>query len=168
MSAADQAAVPLATISALDVSRYMGTWYELAKFPNRFQKKCVGDTSAEYNMTPDGQVDVINRCRLENGEFNIAVGSARQVGGPTSPKLKVRFAPAWLSFIPAVWGNYWIIDLDDAYQLVAISEPSREYLWILSRTPQVDREKYQAILNRIANQGLDTGRLEITTQNSRP
>ena len=167
--AGDAAELPVATaalttITALDVPRYMGTWYEIAKFPNWFQKKCAADTRAEYRAQADGTVQVINRCRLDSGEMTDAVGSARQVGGATSPKLQVRFAPAWLAFIPAVWGNYWVIDLDESYQLVAVSEPSREYLWVLSRTPKVDQKSYQALLGRLAQMGLEIARLELTRQ----
>ncbi|MBL2934476.1 lipocalin, partial [Klebsiella pneumoniae] len=84
-----------------------------------------------------------------------AIGVAKQVGDARSPKLKVRFAPAWLSFIPAVWGDYWVVDLDEGYQLVAVSEPQREYLWILSRTPQVDAQAYHALLHLLTRHGLD-------------
>jgi apolipoprotein D and lipocalin family protein len=154
--------VPLATIASLDIPRYMGRWYEIAKFPNWFQKKCVGDTRAEYSLKPGSGVQVINRCRMENGEWNEAVGAARQIGVPTSPKLEVRFAPAWLSFIPAVWGDYWVIDLDPAYQLVAISEPRREYLWVLSRNPKVSMDAYDALLQRLRLLGFDTRKLETT------
>lgn len=153
---------PLPTIVTLDVPRYMGRWYEIAKYPNWFQKKCVSDTSAEYRLQPDGAVQVVNRCRMENSEWNEAVGLARQIGGPTSPKLEVRFAPAWLSFIPAVWGDYWIIDLDPGYQLVAISEPRREYLWVLSRHPQVSADAYSALMQRLRHLGFDTNKLEKT------
>jgi apolipoprotein D and lipocalin family protein len=152
----------LTSISALDVPRYMGTWYEIAKFPAWFQKKCSADTRAEYSLQPGGQVQVINRCWQENGEIKEAVGSARQIGGTTSSKLKVRFAPAWLSFIPAVWGDYWVIDLDPAYQLVAVSEPKREYLWILSRSTKVDPGTYTALLARLSSQGFNLQRLEKT------
>lgn len=154
----------LATIAALDVPRYMGLWYEIAKYPNRFQRQCVANTRAEYKLEPDGRVQVINRCRMENGAWNEAVGMARQIGGSASPKLEVRFAPAWLSFIPAVWGNYWIVDLDSAYQLVAISEPRREYLWVLSRNPQLNPERYAALQQRLRALGFDTDKLEPTIQ----
>ena len=123
-----QPASDLKSISALDVPRYMGTWYEIAKFPAWFQKKCVADTRAEYTLQPDGHVQVINRCRQGSGEMKEALGSGRQIGDTASSKLEVRFAPAWLSFLPMVWGDYWVIDLDPAYQLVAVSEPKREYL----------------------------------------
>ena len=155
---------PLVTISSLDVPRYMGTWYEIAKYPNRFQKQCVADVSAEYRQQPNGSVQVTNRCRTENSKMDDAVGEARQIGPASSPKLQVRFAPAWLSWLPSVWGNYWVIDLDTEYQLVAVSEPNREYLWVLSRTPTVNAEAYEALLGRLKGQGFDLNRLERTKQ----
>jgi apolipoprotein D and lipocalin family protein len=155
---------PLATIASLDVPRYMGAWYEIAKFDNRFQKQCVGFTTATYAALPDGTVQVTNRCRLASGKTEVAVGAARQVGDAHSPKLKVRFAPAFLSFIPMVWGDYWVVDLDPNYQLAAVSEAKREYLWILSRTPKVDKASYAALVARLAAQGLDVSKLVPTKQ----
>lgn len=84
----------LSTIPALDVKRYMGTWFEIAKYPTWFQKKCAGNSRANYSLMGDGQVQVINRCRMAGGELSEAIGVARQVGPATSPKLEVRFAPA--------------------------------------------------------------------------
>ena len=89
---------------------------------------------------------------------------ARQVGPSTSAKLEVRFAPAWLAFLPFVWGNYWVIDIDEDYQLVAVSEPNKEYLWILSRTPSIDPARYNALLNRLRQKGFDLEKLEVTKQ----
>lgn len=159
---------PLQTIERLDVGRYLGTWYEIAKYPNRFQAKCVADTQALYRRRDDGQIDVVNRCRQANGEMTEAVGRARQIGAADSPKLEVRFAPSWLSWLPMVWGHYWVIDLDPAYQLVAVSEPGREYLWVLSRTPTVDAAAYQALLGRLQAQGFDLSKLEKTAQAGSP
>lgn len=150
------------TIEALDLSRYLGHWVEIARYPNRFQRHCVGDVQADYRLLPEGRVEVINRCRNDSGAISEAVGVARQIGGADSPRLEVRFAPAWLSFIPAVWGDYWVIDLDEKYQLAAISGPSREYLWILSRTPEVSPAVYAALLDRLRAQGFDLGKLERT------
>ncbi|SEJ03459.1 apolipoprotein D and lipocalin family protein [Azotobacter beijerinckii] len=155
---------PLTTIAALDLPSYMGTWYEIARYPNRFQKQCAGFTRADYSLMPDGQVRVINRCRLQSGETEIAIGTARQLGGARSPKFEVSFAPAWISLIPAVWGDYWVIDLDEQHQLVAVSEPRREYLWVLSRTPQVERQAYEALLERLSRKGFDLGKLMVTRQ----
>jgi apolipoprotein D and lipocalin family protein len=163
--AADRgAAPPLVPIRALDVPRYMGAWYEIAKYPNRFQKNCAGFTTAHYSLQPDKTVQVINRCRRADGAIDEAVGSARQQGGADSPKLQVRFAPGWMSFLPMVWGDYWVIDLDPDYQLAAVSEPKREYLWILSRTPTVPRQAYAGLLARLERQGFDLARLEMTRQ----
>lgn len=161
VQAIDTPATPLGTISALNVSRYMGTWHEIAKYPNRFQKQCIGNTSAEYRANPDGTVQVINRCRIASGEMDQAIGLAKQIGPADSPRLKVRFAPAWLSFLPQVWGDYWVIDLDENYQLAAVSEPSREYLWILSRSPSINQKAFQELLTRLQQQGFDTSRLEV-------
>lgn len=155
---------PLATIPALDVPRYMGTWYEIARYPAWFQTKCASHSMAEYALQADGRVRVSNRCRLDNGETSEALGVARQVGEADSPKLKVRFAPAWLSFQPMVWGDYWVIDLDSDYQLVAVSEPEREYLWILSRTPRVDGARLDALLGRLKDMGFDHERLQYSRQ----
>ena len=156
----------LQAISQLDVPRYLGRWYEIAKFPNWFQKKCAGDTSAQYRLQPDGTIEVLNQCRLQNGQMEQALGQAKQVGSADSPKLRVRFAPDWLAFLPFVWGDYWVIDLDPSYTLAAVSEPQRDYLWVLSRTPVVDAAQYEALLARLRAQGLDVSRLEKTTHSA--
>ena len=157
-----QTSAPLKSIASLDVPRYLGRWYEIAKFPNWFQKKCVSDTSADYALQPDGTISVLNQCRRADGEFDKALGQARQIGGANSAQLQVRFAPSWLTFLPFVWVDYWVVDLDDSYELVAVSEPKRDYLWILSRTPQVDSARYAALIERMNAMGLETGRLEMT------
>ncbi len=157
-------APPLPPVASIDVPRYMGTWYEVAKLPNRFQKQCVRNTQAIYSLQADGTVRVVNRCTQSDGVSKEAEGAARQIGPATSPKLEVRFAPAWLSFLPWVWGNYWVIDLEANYQWVAVSEPKREFLWILSRTPQMEPAAYQALLARLAANGFDTGKLEVSPQ----
>ena len=158
------ALAPLSVIATLDVPRYMGRWYEIAKFPNWFQRMCASQTQANYELQADGTLRVLNRCRNASGEWQEALGTARSVAAVGTPKLQVRFAPDWLAWLPLVWGNYWVIDLDADYQLVAVSEPSREYLWVLSRTPQVAPEVYQALLQRLRAQGLDIERLERTPQ----
>lgn len=155
---------PVRPIASLDVPRYMGNWYEIAKYPNRFQKQCAGFTVANYSVQPDRSVKVVNRCRTASGATEEAVGTAKQQGGPGSPILKVRFAPAWLSWLPFVWGDYWVIDLDDRYQLAAVSDRKREYLWILSRTPTVERKAYADLLVRLGAQGFDVNKLVPTKQ----
>ncbi len=163
LTASAQTPAPLSTVASVDVPRYMGTWYEIAKYPNWFQKKCASSTSATYSLQADGQVQVLNRCKTANGEWSEALGQARQIGRANSPRLQVRFAPAWLSFIPMVWGNYWIIDLDPQYQWVVVSEPSREYLWILSRTPELPAATYQSLQGKLAANGFDLQRIQVST-----
>ena len=152
------------TIPSIDVARYLGTWYEIAKFPNWFQRKCLSGTNANYQLKEDGNVRVTNRCKVEGGEMAQAIGTARQIGGATSPKLEVRFAPDWLAILPFVWGDYWVIDLDPQYQLAAVSDPRREYLWILSRTPKVNQKSYDDLLQRLVAQQFDLTQLSFTPQ----
>ena len=164
--AGTEPAAPLKTIDKLDLVRYLGTWHEIARTPNWFQQKCVSDTRAEYRPLDGDRVEVINRCRNADGSLNEAIGEARRVGGPDSARLEVRFAPAWLSWLPLVWGDYWVVDLDPEYQLVAVSEPKREYLWVLARQPQVDAQAYAALLGRLKQQGFDLSKLERSPQST--
>lgn len=159
-AAAQQSKPPLKAIEKLDVQRYLGRWYEIAKFPNRFQRQCVSDTSADYSLLSNGNIRVLNQCRNSAGHWQQAIGVAHQIEGPLVAKLKVRFAPEWLSFLPFVWGDYWVIDLDEKYELVAVSEPRREFLWILSRSPVVSETRYAELTARLAAMGLDIALLE--------
>ena len=158
------AAQPLPTVPVVDLPRYLGTWFEIAKFPNWFQRKCVANTRAEYSLRSDGSLQVTNRCKMASGKVDEAIGMARQIGSASSPKLQVRFAPDWLSLIPAVWGDYWVIVLDENYQWVAVSEPGRDYLWVLSRTPRMEPQTYADLMLRLSGLGLDVQKLELTAQ----
>jgi len=156
---------PLQVVPSVDLVRYCGTWYEIARLPNRFQKDCAGNVTATYTLLDDGTVKVVNRCRKADGEVAEAEGKARRRSdADPASKLEVRFAPSWLSIFPFVWGNYWIIDLAPDYSYAVIGEPSREYLWILSRTPALGSDVYAGILERIRNQGYDPAALVMTHQ----
>ena len=161
----DSTGAPLRVVPQVDLARYAGTWYEIARFPNRFQKQCVGNVTATYTLLEDGQIKVVNRCRNEEGTIEEADGRARRKSDAEPPaKLQVRFAPAFLSFLPFVWGDYWILDLAPDYSYVAIGEPSRKYLWILARTPGLDEAVYAGILDRLKEQQYDVSRLVRTKQ----
>jgi apolipoprotein D and lipocalin family protein len=151
-------------VDSVDLDRYAGKWYEIARFPNRFQEDCAGNVTADYARREDGRLDVINRCRAADGSTNEAAGVARIPNPENKAKLEVRFAPDWLSWLPMVWSDYWIIDLAPDYSSAAVGEPEREYLWILSRTPTLPEETYQDIVNRLTEQGFDTARLRKTKQ----
>lgn len=152
------------TVVSVSLDRYIGKWYEVARFPNRFQTQCTGDVTAEYQKRGDGRIDVTNRCRKADRAFKEAIGVARIVDTGSNTKLKVRFAPAWLSWVPMVWGDYWIIGLAQDYSYAVVGEPGREYLWILSRTPNMSGESYQAALKQAAEQGFDVTKLQRTKQ----
>lgn len=156
----------LKVVPTVDLQKYAGTWYEIARLPNRFQSDCTGDVTATYTIDED-DIEVVNRCRRANGEMMEAKGRARRASDdePIS-KLKVRFAPAYLSFLPFVWGNYWIIDLAPDYSYAVVGEPDRKYLWILSRSRKVEDVDLQNILERIRQQGYDSTKLIMTKQSS--
>ena len=156
----------LTTVPSVDLSRYVGKWYEIAKYPNRFQKQCVGNTTATYSIKSNGKLEVRNECLLKDGTTEKAIGEAKIADKKTNAKLKVRFAPSALSFLPFVWGNYWIIDLDKEYVYVAIGEPKFEYFWILSRTPKLNDAVYQDILRRAEAMGFNPAKVEKTLQNA--
>lgn len=154
----------LQPLQSLDVQRYMGTWYEIAKYPNAFQKDCVANTTADYRLDDGGRLHVLNRCQKADGSMDEASAVGRHTGNAEDATFEVRFAPAWLSWLPAVWGDYWVIDIDEGYSLAAVSEPSRTYLWILSRTPTVDPAAYDGLLKKLKTQGFDVSKLERTKQ----
>jgi len=153
---------PVRTVDAVDLTRYLGEWFEIARFPNRFQNACTGDVRATYTRRPDGRIDVFNRCRSTDGRLIDARGVARIVDARTSAKLKVRFAPAALSFLPFVWGDYWIISLADDYSWAVVGSPDRAYLWILARAPAMETAQLAAARAAARANGFDVDRLEMT------
>jgi apolipoprotein D and lipocalin family protein len=154
---------PVRAVPSVDLDRYAGDWFEIARFPNRFQRQCVGDVRATYSRRPDGRVDVVNRCRTAEGETE-ARGVARIVDDRTFAKLKVRFAPAWLSWLPVVWGDYWIIGLAPDYSWAVVGDPGRDYLWILARAPHLDDDSIAAARAAARDNGFDVDRLVPTSQ----
>jgi apolipoprotein D and lipocalin family protein len=150
---------PVTTVASVDLERYVGRWYEVARLPNRFQQQCRGDVSANYARRPDGRIDVLNQCRKADGTMTTAAGVARVEDPATRARLKVRFAPAFLSFLPFVWGDYWIIGLGDQYDWAVVGSPDRRYLWILSRTPVLEEGRFAMAEARARDNGFDTSRL---------
>ena len=160
-----QAPALLATVEKVDLNRYAGKWYEIALFPNRFQSQCVADTTATYTLKPNGRVEVINRCRQADGKLDDAIGEAKlDVDDGSNSKLKVRFAPVWLSWLPQVWGSYWVIELDADYQHVVVGEPRREFLWILARQPSLPATTLAGIKSRLTARGYDVAKLQFKPQ----
>jgi apolipoprotein D and lipocalin family protein len=149
---------PLESVSNVDLKRYAGKWYEIASFPQRFQKGCHC-TTAEYTLSDKGYVIVENRCNKGSvdGKPTYIKGKAFVQEGTGNAKLKVQF------FWP-FRGKYWIIDLADDYSYAVVSHPNRKYLWILSRTPKMSDSVYQKIIARLKEKGFDLAKLQITPQ----
>ncbi|HVE86554.1 MAG TPA: lipocalin family protein [Myxococcales bacterium] len=149
---------PLQTVPRVDLSRYTGTWYEIASFPQGFQRGCTA-TTATYSLRDDGDIAVLNRCRQGrvDGREQSATGRVRVVDPSTNAKLEV-------SFFGPFWGDYWVIDLGPSYEYAVVGHPSRDYLWILSRQPTMDPERYEEILRRLEAKGYQTARLVRTVQ----
>jgi apolipoprotein D and lipocalin family protein len=147
---------PLATAESLDIPRYLGTWYEIARYEAPFQEGCTA-TTATYSLRDDGQLRVLNRCRMDslNGPLREAEGRARVIGEPGSPKLEVTF------FWP-FWADYWVIGLDPDYTWSVVGEPRRRYLWILSRTPDLPAGDEATILGLLEARGYDPSGLLYT------
>jgi apolipoprotein D and lipocalin family protein len=156
VSISAQAETPVVSVAAVDLARYVGKWYEIGSFPMFFQRQCIGDTTAEYALTADGEVAVTNRCRTESG-FDQAEGKATVVDGSGNARLK-------LSFFWPFRSDYWVIGLDADYRWAVVGNPNRKYLWVLSRTPQLPASLLEAALKAAASQGFDMTQLNYTAQ----
>ncbi len=149
---------PLDVVEYVDLDKYLGKWYEISSFPQSFQKGCNCST-AEYFKTDDGYIRVVNSCRKDSpdGEVKTANGKAFIEDSKSNAKLKVQF------FWPFK-GDYWIIDLADDYSYAVVGHPNREYLWILSRKPEMESTLYNSILEKIKQKGFDISKLNKTNQ----
>jgi apolipoprotein D and lipocalin family protein len=153
----------LRVVSGLDLNRYAGKWYEFARFPNQFQDQCARNVIVQYSIRTDGRVDILNQCRKADGTIDQARGVARKAGnGRNSAILEVRFAPAIVSFLPMVWGDYWIIGLGPDYSWAVVGVPSRDYLWILSRTSGMSNRAYREAMEIASGNGFDVSRIVRT------
>jgi apolipoprotein D and lipocalin family protein len=154
-----QASATVHTVPAVDLERYAGDWFEVARYPNWFERNCAGDVRASYARRADGDLDVVNRCATNDGSTSEARGLARIVDTQSHAKLQVRFAPAVLSFLPFVWGDYWIIGLADDYTWAVVGSPDRKYLWVLARSPALDARASSRAIDAAAASGFDATRL---------
>jgi apolipoprotein D and lipocalin family protein len=173
------AAQPLRTapvpLPSLDVTSYMGTWYQVLWFPNRFQKQCVAETAATYRDLGNGAVEVINRCRMADGKMDTVVGVARPPAGVSHieagkllpAQLQVSFLPSWLRWTGIGWGDYWVIDLASDGRYAIISEASRQYLWVLYRQRALTLEDDKLIRDRLQTLGFDLSALQVHPQSAR-
>jgi apolipoprotein D and lipocalin family protein len=152
------------TVRAVDLSKYAGTWYEIAKYPNKFQKDCVGNITATYTLKGASKLEVLNKCLKKDGTVQNAKADGKVDDKQTNAKLKVRFAPGFTSFLPFVWADYWVIDLAGDYSYAVVATPDRDYFWILSREAEMKDALYQDILRRAEQQGFNPAKVVKTPQ----
>lgn len=152
VSAFGQKTKPVA-VASVDLQKYAGTWYEIARVPNKYQKKCVGNITAVYSRKSDGDLGVVNQCVGSDGLTQSYKSDAKVVDKTSNAKLK------------GGWGDYWIIDLDPKYQYAAVSDAKGENLWILGRSAKMSDAVYQGILRRVETMGFNPGKLDKTPQN---
>lgn len=151
--------VQLQTVESVDLNRYAGFWYEIARIPNRFQSRCARRTVASYRLRPDGRISVLNQCIKANGNVEQASGVARVVDSKTQARLKVSLVSllGWRPF----WGDYWILGLGEGYRWAIVASPDRKYGWILSRTPTLEAASLERIFAILERNGFEPGRFRM-------
>ncbi len=150
---------PLVTAPLVDLQQYCGTWYEIARLPEKYEKDCASDVTATYEATIDGGLRIVNRCLRRDGSVKRAIGRAEVVDVDTNAKLRVSFAPQLLDPLPFVWSDYYIIDVAGDYSTAVVGTPDRAHLWLLSREPTVTEEARSAFIAKALGQGFDTSQL---------
>jgi apolipoprotein D and lipocalin family protein len=142
---------------SVDLQRYLGLWFEIARYDQRFERSCAAGVTATYSLRADGTIDVVNRCRRSDGSMKEARGRAKIVDGITNAKLKV-------SFFGPFYGDYWVLDHADDYSWSIVGEPSGRYLWILSRRSNPGQGAIEELVGRAQELGYDTKQLIHTQQ----
>jgi apolipoprotein D and lipocalin family protein len=154
-------APPPVAAASVDLLRYAGTWYEVARMPSLFEKACAGQPVAEYAPRFDGSVDVTNSCIGDDGSVREVHGVAIPVAGGNGAKLRISLAPLWLRWLPMAWSDYWILYVDEAYTEALVATPDRRHLWLLSRSPVMSPLRLQALQQMATMQGFLVDRLQV-------
>lgn len=153
---------PPVAATQVDMSRYAGTWYEVARLPGRFEGPCVGQPQADYTPRWDGSVEIVNRCPDKSGQTHEVRGVALPLEGGNGAKLRVSLWPVWLRWLPLAWSDYWILHVDEAYSEALVATPDRRHLWLLSRRPQLAPDRIQALQQMATMQGFVIARLHLS------
>jgi apolipoprotein D and lipocalin family protein len=153
-------------VPSVELNRYVGGWYEIARIPNRFQRQCARHTIAQYGLRPDGRLSVLNQCIKRSGNVDQAIGVAKVVDPVSSARLKVSLV-SFLGWRP-FWGDYWVIGLDHNYRWAVVGSPDRRYGWVLSRTPRLDEASMASIRELLERQGFAWSRFELTNPSLTP
>ncbi|MHA3061265.1 lipocalin family protein [Acinetobacter sp. ANC 4636] len=155
---------PMPTIAQVDLAKYLGVWYEIARKPMYYQKQCARNVQAVYTLNVNGNISVENSCVNTDGHLEQAQGEAYVVNAPHNSKLRVSFLPESLRWLPVGRGDYWILKLDENYHTVLVGEPKRKYLWILSREPHLSEDVVQEYIKYAQSLGYNTNDLIRTLQ----
>lgn len=145
-------------VDAIDVQKYAGRWYEVARLPMYFQRNCASDVQAKYSLNSDKTIKVRNQCMNKEGKLDVSEGVAYPQNDGNS-QLKVSFLPKGLRWVPFSKGDYWVLRVDEDYQVALVGGPSHRYLWLLSRTPDMDEAVIEDYLNTAKAQGYDLSEL---------
>ncbi|OTG66795.1 hypothetical protein B9T28_04555 [Acinetobacter silvestris] len=157
----------LPTVERVELDKYLGVWYEIARKPMYFQNQCARDVTARYTVNVNGNIAIDNRCYDERGVLQQALGEAFVVNEPFNSKLKVGFLPEAIRWVPIIRGDYWILKLDENYQMALVGEPRRKYLWLLSRVPHPDKLIVNEYLHYAQTLGFDLKDI-IRTEQTEP
>ena len=155
---------PLHVVEKVELDKYLGVWYEVARKPMYFQNKCDRDVSATYTLNENGNIAVDNRCYAQDGKLNQSSGEAFVQNAPFNSKLKVSFLPESIRWLPVGRGDYWILKIADDYQTVLVGEPKRKYMWVLSRSAQPDPAVVKEYLDYAQSVGFDLSDIIHTKQ----
>ena len=155
---------PLKTVDKVELDRYLGQWYEVARKPMYFQNKCDRDVFATYTLNENGNINVDNRCTSKDGTLNQSIGEAFVQNQPYNSKLKVSFLPSIVRWLPVGRGDYWILKLDENYQTVLVGDPKRKYMWVLSRSAHPDEKVVNEYLNYAKSVGYNLSDVIRTRQ----
>jgi apolipoprotein D and lipocalin family protein len=156
---ADERPTP-ATMAYVDLRRYGGRWFEVARLPAPFEGKCVGVPTATYGLQR-GSVSVVNQCTDDRGRMRTARGIAKVVPGSGNARLRVSLWPRALRWLPIAWADYWILHVDPDYGAALVGHPNRRFLWILSRRPRLADARLQALIGMAAERGYAVDRLKF-------
>lgn len=162
MPAVAEPAMAVQPVAAVDLERFVGPWFEIARIPAWFQNRCARDTTARYQRRSDGRITVINRCLTRGGKVDEAEGLARVLDPTTNARLQVSFVSllGWRPF----WGDYWIIGIDPDYRWLVVGDPRRQYGWILSRSASLEPAQLEAALQALERNGYSRERFVFTPQ----
>ena len=151
------------TASFVDLNQYLGEWYEIATIPQSFQKKCVKNVKAQYSLASNGLIKVVNSCETKSGAVKVANARARVVDKKTNAKLRVTFVKIF-NWVFSLGGNYWILDVAPDYSYAVVGDPTTEYGWILSRTPDLSEESMNQAKKVLSDNGYDLCKFRKTIQ----